>query len=288
MSQLTIHAGENQTALSWWARLIYAFVAVNALAGAIILMLFPARTDALFFWPINPPINAGLFGALYLCGAGAVSVAVWRNSWEAARYLAPFLVAAGIAISGVTLLHLDKFTAGIRLSYGLVVYVGAPLLALLIYAHQERRGANWQVSTSVRPLTRWIALATGAVVALGGLGLIIYPQTAVAYWPWATTPLMVRIFAAWFLAFAIGLLWFAVEQDWRRLAPIANLMMASVALDLLMVFVHRQHVTRTDFTFWLYCGHLVVFGLVAVAMHVLQRSTRVVGQSMVPGEPSPG
>lgn len=270
MSQMTIPSGEKQTTMSWWARLIYGFVAVNALAGATILILFPSRTDALFFWPINPPINAALFGALYLCGAGAVSVAVWRNRWETARYLAPILVAAGISISGVTLLHLDKFTAGIRLAYWLVVYVGAPLLALLIYAHQERRGANWQVSTPVRPLTRWIALATGAVVALGGLGLIIDPQAPVAYWPWATTPLMVRIFAAWFLAFAIGLLWFAVERDWRRLAPIANLMMASVALDLLMVFVHRQHVTRTDFALWLYCGHLVVFGLVAVAMHVLQ------------------
>ena len=80
------------TSLSWWGRLIYTFVAVNALAGAVILMAFPERTDTLFFWPISPPINAGLFGALYLGGAAVVFLAVWRNVWEPARFLVPILI----------------------------------------------------------------------------------------------------------------------------------------------------------------------------------------------------
>lgn len=261
------------TRLSGWARIVYAFVAVNALAGALILIFLPERTDTLFFWPINPPINAGLFGALYLGGAGAVFYAVWRNAWERARYLVPILVTAGIAISGVTLLHLDKFTAGLRLFYWLVIYIGAPLLALLIYIDQERRGAAWDEVVAVRPLTRRIATMTGAVVVVFGLVLIIWPEAAVSGWPWPTTPLLVRIFAAWFIAFGAGLLWFQVERDWRRLVMIPNLMIAASALDLLMIFVHRQHITRTDFVLWLYCGHLALFGLAALTMHILQRQS---------------
>ena len=52
--------------LSLAARVTLWFVATNALIGATSLILFPTRTATLFFWEIAPPINAALFGALYL------------------------------------------------------------------------------------------------------------------------------------------------------------------------------------------------------------------------------
>jgi hypothetical protein len=257
-------------ALRWWARLILGFVALNAFVGAAILIFLPAETDWLFFWPVNPPINAGLFGALYLGGATAVSLAVWRNEWGPTRYLVPILVAAGILISLVTLLHLDKFAPGIRLAYWLVIYIGAPLLALIVYVFQERRGGNWVVVEPVRPFTRRVALITGSIVLIGGVLLIVWPETAVAYWPWSTSPLMVRIFAAWFGAFGAGLLWFQVERDWQRLYQIPNLMIAAAGLDLLMVFIYRHEITG-GLTLWLYCGHLLLFALVGGLLHGSQR-----------------
>lgn len=265
-------AGQAPTPMYWWARLIYLFVAVNALAGALILIVRPQQTAEFFFWSIQPPINAGLFGALYLGGAGAVFYAVWRNEWETARYLVPILVTAGVAISAVTLLHIDRFTPGVRLIYWLAVYIGAPLLALLIYFLQERRGAGWGVTVPVRPLTRWVATIMGVVVIILGLALILWPAAAVASWPWPTTPLVSRIFAAWFIAFGAGLLWFQVERDWRRLVQIPNLMLAASLLDLFMVFVHRQDIVHTGLALWLYCGHLALFGLAALGMHWLQRT----------------
>ena len=88
-------------------------------------MLFPSRTETLFFWEIAPPINAALFGALYLSGAFVVSLVTARGRWEPGRFLVPVLVTAAALISGVTLLHLDRFTPGVRLAYWLLVYVGA-------------------------------------------------------------------------------------------------------------------------------------------------------------------
>jgi hypothetical protein len=82
--------------------------------------------------------------------------------------------------------------------------------------------------------------------------------------------LMVRIFAAWFGAFGAGLLWFIVEQDWQRLRHLPNLMIAAAGLDLLMVFIHRSAIATTNLTFWLYCGHLLLFALLGVLLHRLQ------------------
>ena len=165
------------------ARFILWFVAVNALVGAASLILSPTRSDPLFFWQIAPPINAALFGALYLSGALVVSLVTERGLWEPARFLVPVPVTAGALISGVTLLHLDHFTPGIRLGYWLLIYVGAPLLALWIYARHERPAANWRVERPVKPLVRGVAVALGGLLAVLGLAAIAFPAPVVASWP---------------------------------------------------------------------------------------------------------
>jgi hypothetical protein len=250
---------------------VYWFVAVNALAGALSLMLFPTQTNALFFWEITPPINAALFGALYLGGALVVGYVAWRGEREPSRFLVPVLVSAGILISITTVLHLNRFEPGIKLDYWLVIYVCAPMLALLIYAQQERAGANWAVSEPVRPVTRVIAVGLGAVLTALGIAVLISPSFVVANWPWPTTPLMTRIFVSWFTAFGVGLLWFIVERDWRRIKLIAVMMIGASALDLLMLFVHRADVTANSLNLWVYCFHLALFGVVGALMLWLQR-----------------
>jgi hypothetical protein len=258
------------TPFSFFAKAVFAFVAVNALAGAVVLMIFPARTAQLFFWEIRPPINAALFGALYLGGAVVVSWVTLRGQWEEARFLAPILVTAGLLISLVTLLHLERFTPGVRLAYWLVVYIGAPLLAAGIYWRHERRGADWTAAQPTTLPTRLIAAGLGAVLTLIGLGLLAWPAPAVALWPWPTTPLVVRIFAAWFTAFGAGLLWFLVERDWRRLRHVATLMVAAAALDLLMVALHWRDIPAFSLSLGLYVFHLGMFGVVGLLLHALQ------------------
>jgi hypothetical protein len=257
--------------MSLLMKVVFWFVAANALAGAFLLIFFPGDTARLFFWEIKPPINAALFGALYLGGAAVVALVSYRGRWEPARFLIPVLVSAGALISVTTLLHLDRFSPGLRLGYWLVIYVGAPLLALLFYIQHERSGANWMATRPVTPATRILAITIGAVLVLLGILVLIWPGPIVAQWPWPITPLMVRVFASWFSAFGVGLLWFWVERDWGRLRNVANLMIAAAGLDLLMVFVHRQDLTSVGLSLWLYCFHLALFGLVGLLMHWLQR-----------------
>ncbi len=256
--------------LSPLARFILAFVAVNALAGAALLMLFSSRTGELFFWEIAPPLNAALFGALYLGGAAVVGWVAYRGLWEPARFLTPVLVSAGLFITLTTLLHLDRFAPGVRLFYWLVVYVGAPLLALAIYWRHEQRGADWSVRWPLRPATRRLALLLGAALTVAGLAVIAFPGPVVANWPWPTSVLMVRIFASWFAAFGVGLLWFRVDGEWTRVRLIPIMMIAAAALDLLMVYVHRADLHPIGPAFWLFLFHLALFGVVGAAMIALQ------------------
>ncbi|MEQ8672437.1 MAG: hypothetical protein RLP44_28570 [Aggregatilineales bacterium] len=262
------------TVLSPITRFIFGFVAFNALLGAIVLMFLPDSTDTLFFWTIAPPINAGLFGALYLGGALVVGWVTYRGFWEPARFLIPVLVSAGALISLTTFIHLDIFDSGIKLAYWLIIYIGAPLLALGLYVYYERRGANWTVTEPILPMTRNIALITGVVVTIAGAGLFLAAPQVAPHWAWRISPLMLRVFASWFSAFGIGLLWFRVEHDWSRLHYIATLMVAASGLDLVMIFLHRADLTADTLTILIYCLHLAVFGLVGLGMHWLQYRAR--------------
>lgn len=60
----------------------------------------------------------------------------------------------------------------------------------------------------------------------------------VAAWPWPTTPLLIRIFAAWFSTFSIGLLWFLIDGDWERLALLPCLLLGAAGLDLAALLLH--------------------------------------------------
>jgi hypothetical protein len=200
----------------------------------------------------------------------------YRGVWETARFLVPILVSAGLLISVTTLLHIDRFEAGVKLMYWLVIYIGAPLLALLFYVQHQRAGANWAPAQPVASATRIIAVALGGLLVVVGVITLIWPGAAVAHWPWPTTPLMVRVFAAWFSAFGVGLLWFVVERDWKRLEHVANLMVAAAALDLLIVYLHRDDIPEVGLSLVIYCLHLAMFGVVGLVMHWLQRNTGLV------------
>ena len=98
-------------------KLVLWFVVANAYAGAISLIVFPTDTRATFFWQIAPPINAGLFGVLYLAAGSVVLRAVLHGRWEPARYLTAMVPAFTGLMLLTTLLHLDKFDQGPKLYY---------------------------------------------------------------------------------------------------------------------------------------------------------------------------
>lgn len=259
------------TSLNRATRIILWLISANALAGALSLIFFPDKTEQFFFWTINPPINAALFGALYLGGAVVVGWVAYRGEWEPARFLIPVLVSAGILITVTTLIHIDRFVSGFKLVYWLVIYIGAPLLAVFLYWYYERSGTNWTISEPVAQTTRLIASVLGGILIVLGLVILAAPSLVIGAWPWPTTALMIRVFAAWFTAFGVGLVWFLFERDWQRVRHVATLMIAASVLDLAMIFIHRADLTPPGMSLWIYSFHLALFGVAGGLMYWLQR-----------------
>ncbi len=247
-------------------RIVFWFVAANALAGALSLMLLPGHTATLFFWEINPALNATLFGALYFGGAAVVALVTYQGRWEAARFLIPVLVTAGILIALITFLHLERFTPGFKLWYWLLIYIGAPLLAGFFY-HSTSGRARIGPCRGRSPRRRVAWRVGGGVLLLGaGVFVLLQPQVVVAAWPWPTTALMVRIFAAWFSAFCVGLLWTLIDRDWGRLRH-SRLVIGAAVLDLAIAAVHQAILTGSSLQIGVFIFHLAAFGLAGALMH---------------------
>jgi hypothetical protein len=257
-------------------RLVLWFVVANAYAGAVSLIVFPSSTQSTFFWSITPPINAGLFGVLYLAAGSFVLHVVLRGRWESARALTAMVPAFTGLMLLTTLLHRDKFDPGLELAYWLLVYVVAPVAAVAFYVQHERRGATWRASREpLTPAARAAAVSAGAGAALFAAGAYFVPELVAEHWPWAISPLMVRVFLSWVAAFAVGLLWFAVDREWSRLRPVAVLLVATAPLLLLMLVLHRGDLRpEAAGAWWAFGAAVVLIGLLGGFLQWQQHAHR--------------
>jgi hypothetical protein len=260
-------------------RLVLAFVAANAFAGAASLMLFPASTAARWFWHVTPPISAGMLGALYLAAGLSVARAALRGLWEPARYLAPMVV----VFAGMMLLasyrHLHKFDHGPKLDYWLAVYVVALVAGVVFYYQHERGGANWDVTGQRTPrAVRAAALVVGVLAAAFAVVGSALPGSVAGLWPWTLTPLTTLVFLSWVGAFATGLLWVAFDRDRRRTRPVASLLLIAAALLAAMLVVHRQDLHPDPAGIWVFAAGIAGLGVLGAFM-LLYTSRRRPGQA---------
>ena len=133
-------------------------------------------------------------GGLYLAGAISVTFVVIRNRWESTRFFVPVLVTAGWLITGITLVHRDKFAVDLRFWYWMVVYGGAPLLVIGLYWLQERAGATWEMGEVVRPATRWLAVITTLFNTWLSVAREILPRSVM---PFSVVPGVTVVFHCW-------------------------------------------------------------------------------------------
>jgi hypothetical protein len=75
---------------------------------------------------------------------------------------------------------------------------------------------------------------------VAGLALFLGVDTVASQWPWALTPLVAKVTAAWLLAFAAAL---AVREDVSQLGPTNTAYLVFGAVQLLAVSLHHDDVT---------------------------------------------
>lgn len=231
--------------------LLMLFGALTALA-VVALFGGAGRTDEAFAWTIQPPLAAAFLGAGYASGCLLVLLTLRAGTWRQARWpLATILVFAVLTLVA-TLIHLDRLhlpgdtaLATAAAWFWLVVYVVVPVGMAVVIVAEERRARQHRTGTRLQTRQPWwfagSLQAQGLVLGVTGLALFLGVDPVVSGWPWALTPLVAKVTAAWLLAFAVAAV-MAVREDVAQLGPASAGYLAFGAGELLAVAVHHGDV----------------------------------------------
>jgi hypothetical protein len=213
------------TAVQPFTRLVLVLGVCLTVGTGPALFVEPRRTATYWAWTIKAPLTAAFFGAGYLGAAVALAWGARTREWQRVR------IAVILVLTLTTIALVDTIRAWHTFSFHesglprvaawiwLVVYVLLPPLALTAFVRQERAGGAHEYATAMPALTASrIAVGLPAVL-VGVVGVLLVADAAwlTERWPWPIPLLPATFVGAWFCAFAVGLLWFAVrERDWSR------------------------------------------------------------------------
>ena len=146
------------------------------------------------------PLNARFIAALYLGGGVVILIVAFvRRAVDARIALYAFFVITALVLL-MTFAYWEEFTTDGVPWLWLFTYIVNPILAPLAIV---TLGLVGPAEPGGHRLT---ALFIGEAVVFGasGIALLLAPERMVDAWPWALTPLLARVYAAFFLAFAVG------------------------------------------------------------------------------------
>ena len=184
--------------MPWWLRAYLLLGTAQGLAIGLTGLFTPAHVVG---FPLHTtPLNTRFVAAFYLAGAVGLGLSgIARHAIDARIFVAGFAVVTSLLLLA-TLMYWSDFTAdGVPypwlVSYLVDPVVGAAALWALGLA-QTRAARHAPAECDLR----------GHLVVFGILGavLLLFPDTAVAHWPWKLTAILARVYAAIFLAFALG------------------------------------------------------------------------------------
>jgi peptidoglycan/LPS O-acetylase OafA/YrhL len=218
-----------------------AAVVIVILAFAwIVLFAFPDDTGDRFAWTIDSHMTAMVMGAGY--GSALyffVRVLTERRWHRVALGFLPTTVFTWMML-GATLLHWDRFRHGsVAFVLWFWIYLITPLLVPGVWL--MNRGRDPMVpeerdATFPRRARRGMVVVGAGMLAIAAW-MYLWPESAIAVWPWTLTPLTARAVAA-FVALP-GVAWLAMAADGRWSAARVTLTTVAVGSVLLLVAVTR-------------------------------------------------
>jgi hypothetical protein len=205
------------------------------------------------------PLNARFVGALYVAGGVGIVLALFAPRRESKRLMCVGFGLATLLILCLTLLHWSDFM-GDDLPHRAVwifVYVLDPILALILVP----LAGLWPPRPGARHALTPLLWVEAAIFGALALVLLVAPQAAAAYWPWALPPVAGQLYACFILTFAIGAVLASRETDTRA---IRDFLIASLSLCLLVLLASVLHLDRFQPT-PISAAWFGLFGLGAVA-----------------------
>jgi hypothetical protein len=204
----SVPAAPSKSATDVVTRVVAGLILLILLDAAQLLFFYPARTEILWAWKLQPEVTAMMLGSVYAGGAYFFARILFGAPWQRVAAGFPsvivFVWLAGIA----TLLHLDRFIKdGVPFVAWAALYAVTPFLVPWLVARNHRLYG----APSGPPLPRALVAGLGAVggaLLVVGVVFLIAPDVAIDNWPWPLTPLTARVVGS--IVAMYGTVWLAV------------------------------------------------------------------------------
>ncbi|HEX6682761.1 MAG TPA: hypothetical protein VF062_08200 [Candidatus Limnocylindrales bacterium] len=251
----------------------FGFLVPLALGCGWVGVVLTFRTQA--GWAVGSPLSAATIGACYLGGMAALAVAAEQRRWLDVRTpVLASLILLGLSV-GVIWLHRNEFPIVWFAVHAVLLVAG---LAVLVWQLNPSRAFAKQSPFETGRKERaqwWIAAPVASVALIGtllGLAVLLAPQRIEPYWPWAASPLDLRMTGVWILALGAGS-WFALAEGdparWR--AGAAGCVVAGL-LALLALVTHPGEVRWDHLPSRIYAGLMLALAVEGTAAWI--RATR--------------
>jgi hypothetical protein len=249
-----------------WVRAYLLLGAAQGLTIGITGMAAPAHVVG---FPLSTtPLNVRFAAAFYLAGAlGLILSAMSHRAVDARIFVVGFIIVTTLLLFS-TLYYWDDFTVNGTPWAWLLSYILEPLIGWFVIIHLG-------LTSAAEPgQHRWSPVfgVQAGVFGVVGVALLVAPTTVAHHWPWALTGVLGRVYAAIFLAYAVGALLAAGERRAAAVRPFAASSLAFLGFALLASLIHHDRLASglPTVAWFLALG----VGVVALTAVVLDESRR--------------
>ncbi len=227
---------DRERRLDWMVRGYLVFAAVQGFGIGLTGLLAPSEMQI----PLRlTPLNARFVAALYVAGAIGVLLAAFSPRRAATRLFCVGFGLATLLILGLTIVHWSEFMGDPLPNRPVWIfdYIVDPALALLLVPV----AGLWPPRQGVSgPLSR-LLVVEAVVFGVLGLTVLLVPELAAMYWPWALPPVAGQLYACFVLTFAVGAALAARETEPRA---VRDFVIASLSLCVLVLLASALHLDR--------------------------------------------
>lgn len=241
-------------------RLFSAAVIIVLVMGA---GLFFAPNLVTGRWPwLLAPFNARFLGSFYLAEMVAmVALLVW-NRWSPARMILVMAFVFTAVVAALSLFNLGQFNPVRKATWlWFIVYVGSTVVSGWFL---WRARATPPVASAVSgPAWRGYFRTEATLFWAYGLGLIVFPATFTAFWPWKIDAFHAQVYSAIFITAGTGNQLLARGAPREELVALGAAQLALGVLAITGLVITDAAVKRVD---WSASGTylwLALFGLIA-------------------------
>lgn len=227
--------------------ILFVFAALALIAGAL-LFVGATRTEDYFSWTIEPPLTAATLGAFYWAAFVLILAAALSDTWAEARPAAQPVAVIAVLLLAVTLIHLDRFDLDSLFGvFWLVAYVLVPpLLAWALIDQVRRPGEDRHRDRRLPGALRSVLAVEGVAMLAVGAVMLVAPEAAEDFWPWALSPLTSRAIGSFLVGVGLVALIAVRDDDPLRFRGAALAYLALALLELLAVLLHQSDLADDD------------------------------------------